>query len=290
MSGPDQPARPARPPSARPRQGAPIEHDAAALPSREELEAIERQRIDWVTLLGAQVVDDADLGAVVVRHAAQGSGLNYVARVRWAAEEVDERLVAIATAMKAAGTWPSVIVCDGVSQPLDLADRLKAAGWVPLSAERTMWTRHPTVVPHLDPGLRIEAVTPASALDCVRLETASFGLPPDAIGESAELLARSVAAGTTRAFLLRLVREPIASARLVPGRGVAGLHAIGVAAHHRRRGYGLLITAVATRAGLATGHKLVWLSVDEANSAALALYRGMGFEPAFSWSRWAAPS
>ncbi len=289
MSGPYQPAPPVRPASARPRQDAPVDHDAQP-PSAAELEAIERQRIDWATLLGAQVEEDRELGAVVVRHDVRGSGLNFVARVRWTSEEVDECLAAIETGMRAAGTWPSVIVCDGVSQPLDIADRLKAASWLRLSGERIMWTRHPQVVPQLDPGLRIEAVTPATALECVRLETANFGLPPDAVSESAELLARSVADGTTRAFLLRLVREPIASARLVPGPGVAGLHAIGVAARHHRRGYGRMITAVATRAGLATGHRLVWLSVDEANVAAIELYRGLGFEPAFSWSRWAAPA
>lgn len=290
MSEGRSPAPPVRPASARPRQDAPVEHDAASLPSAQELEAIERQRIDWATLLGAQVEEDRDLGAVVVRHDARGSGLNFVARVRWTAEEVEERLGAVATGMRAAGTWPSVIVCDGVSQPLDIADRLKAAGWLRLSGERIMWTRHPQVVPHLDPGLRIEAVTPVTALECVRLETANFGLPPDAMGESADLLAKSVANGTTRAFLLRLVREPIASARLVPGPGVAGLHAIGVAARHRRRGYGRMISAVATRAGLATGHKLIWLSVDEANTAAVELYRSLGFQPCFVWSRWAAPT
>jgi ribosomal protein S18 acetylase RimI-like enzyme len=138
--------------------------------------------------------------------------------------------------------------------------------------------------------LRVEAVTRASAIEAVRLETAVFGLHPDAVEESARLLAEAVAEGKTRAFILRLVREPIASARLVPGPGVAGLHAISVAARHRRRGYGRMITAIATRAGLATGHRLVWLSVDDANTAAVELYRSLGFEASFSWTRWAAPA
>jgi ribosomal protein S18 acetylase RimI-like enzyme len=86
------------------------------------------------------------------------------------------------------------------------------------------------------------------------------------------------------------VREPVASARLAGGQGVAAVSAVSVAARHRRRGYGRMITAVATRAGLATGHSLVWLSVDEANTAAVELYTSLGFEPSFAWSRWAAPS
>jgi ribosomal protein S18 acetylase RimI-like enzyme len=153
-----------------------------------------------------------------------------------------------------------------------------------------MWTRHPAVVPHLDPELRVEAATPASALECVRLETEVFALMPDEMGESAELLAHSVADGTTRAFLLRLRGEAVATARLVPGATVAGLHAVGVTARQRRHGYGRMLTAVATRAGLATGHSLVWLSVDEANVAAVELYRSLGFEPTFRWTRWLAPA
>ena len=290
LSGADKPAPPIRPASARPRQDSPVEHDAALPPSAEELDAIERHRINWVTLIGARVEDDPELGAVVVTHDRPGSGLNFVAGLRWQPEEVDERLAQVVILMRELGAWPSVVVCDGVSQPEDIAARLRAAGWITLSSERIMWTRHPAVVPHLDPGLRMEAVTPVSALEAVRLETAVFGLMPDAIGESAELLARSVSNGTTRGFLLRLVGEPIASARLVPGPSVAALHAIGVAARHRRRGYGRMITAVATRAGLATGHRLIWLSVDEANHGAVQLYRSLGFEPAFTWTRWAAPA
>jgi ribosomal protein S18 acetylase RimI-like enzyme len=279
-----------RPSSARPRRDAPAEHDQPQPPTADELAAIERHRTQWAALLGARVEDDAELGARIVTHERSGSGLNYVSEIRWSSVDVDERLAQLAERMVARGAWPSLIVCDGLTTPLDLPGRLQARGWVPLATERIMFTRHPVVVPHLDPGLRVEAVTPASALEAVRLETAVFGLQPDALGESADLLARSVDEGSTRAFLLRLAREPVASARLVPGPVVAGLHAVGVAGRHRRRGYGRMITAVATRAGLVKGHRLVWLSVDEANHAAAQLYQALGFQPAFSWTRWAAPA
>jgi ribosomal protein S18 acetylase RimI-like enzyme len=54
---------------------------------------------------------------------------------------------------------------------------------------------------------------------------------------------------------------------------------------HRRQGFGRLVTAVATRAGLATGNPLVWLSVDPANEPARRLYEDLGYRPAFSWQR-----
>ena len=283
---------PTRPASTRPRVDAP-ETDAGTAPSPEELQAIESERTRWVTLLGASVERDDALDVTWSTHPGRGAGLNFASCVRWPAAEVDARLAEVDARMRAASMWPQVVVADGLSEPVDLADRLRGAGWVPLGRERLMFTRHASVVPHLDPGLRIESVTPATALECATLETAAFGLDPDAIDVSAGLLALAVESGATRAFLVRLVREPIACARLVPGEagsGVASLHAVGVAERHRRRGYGRLITAIATRAGLATGHKLVWLSVDADNSAAISVYRGLAFDFTFTWTRWAAPA
>ena len=135
-------------------------------------------------------------------------------------------------------------------------------------------------------------MTPESALDAVRLETEVFGLMPDAIGESAELLANCVADGTTRAFLpASATARRSRAARLVPGSDRRwAARDWRRSDRQRRRGYGRMLTAIATRAGLATGHKLVWLSVDEANTAAVELYRSLGFEPAFAWTRWLAPA
>jgi ribosomal protein S18 acetylase RimI-like enzyme len=292
VSGSGEGRPPARPASARQRTDAP-ESDAGAPPTQAELEAIEWERVRWVALLGASVERDDALGVALASHDARGAGLNFAACVRWPSAQVGERLRLLETRMRAAVVWPQVVVTDGLTQPTDLAAQLRGAGWVPLGSERMMWTRHASVVPHLDPGLRIEAVTPATALECTSLEAAAFGLDPDAIEESAELLGRAVASGQTRAFLVRLAREPIASARLVPGEpgsGIASLHAVGVAARHRRRGYGRLITAVATRAGLATRHRLVWLSVDGDNAGTIEMYRGLAFDFAFTWARWAAPA
>jgi GNAT superfamily N-acetyltransferase len=259
-------------------------------PSDEELAAIEAQRIDWARLQGATVEAAPELGGRLVTHSASGSSLNYLAGIRWDEGDVDLRLASVIAQMSDRGAWPSVIVCDGLTTPTDIGARLDAAGWIPVFSDRNMWTRHPPLVPHLDPSLRVEAVTPESALDAVRLETDVFGLMPQEVGEQAELLANSVADGTTRAFLLRLDSRAVASARLVPGPLVAGLHAIGVDDHQRRRGYGKMLTAIATRAGLATGHKLVWLSVIETNTPAVELYRSLGFQPAFAWTRWVAPA
>jgi ribosomal protein S18 acetylase RimI-like enzyme len=279
---------PRRPATARPRSD--TEHEETNPPSRDELERIERQQVEWNGLLGAELAEDPYLGATVIRHRDPGPGFNVAALIRWPATEVDRRLAELESRMREDDRWPSVIVSDGLSEPADLAELLQSRGWVRLTGELTMFTRHAPVVPHLDPGLRMEAVTGASALESTTLENSVFGLPQATLGEQAELLAQAVDSGAIRAFLLRLVREPVATARLAPGNGIAGLHGIAVAAQHRRRGYGRMITAVATRAGLVTGRGLVWLSVDESNGAAIELYRSLGYETTFTRTRWAAPS
>lgn len=287
----DGPSRsaPRRPATARPRQD--IDETATiAQPTPEELDAIERQHATLLELIGAQVVEDAALGVVWVRFTRRTLALSFAKCVRWPEDEFEARLAAFEARMRADGEWPAISVAEGVSRPKDLMARLEDAGWIRVDAERIMFARHAPVVPHLDPGLRIEAVTPATAMECVRLEMANFGLPATEIGERAERLAEAVADNMVRGFMVRLLREPVASARLVPGRGIAALTGIGVVPRQRRRGYGRLVTAVATRAGLATGHKLVWLSVDEANTPAVELYRRLGYEPSFAWSRWAAPA
>ena len=192
--------------------------------------------------------------------------------------------------MRGEGRWPSIIFSQGLTEPADLAAQLAAAGWHHVHGEQTLFTRHAPIVPHLDPGLRVEAVTRATAFETAQLEAEAFGLPsPNWIPERTELIARAVESGTIRAFLLRLVGEPVATLRLTSGDRVAGIHGVGVAAKHRRRGYGRMITAIATRAGLATGHGLVWLSTDDSNAAAHGLYQSLGYVPAFESSRWLAP-
>jgi ribosomal protein S18 acetylase RimI-like enzyme len=279
---------PRRPETARPRSDV-NEHEGMPPPSAHELAAIEQSQLDWARLLGAQVVDDEELGAVLVHHNDPGPGFNTTARIRWSGSDVPARLEVLERRMREAERWPSIIYSEGLSEPDDLAAHLAAAGWVQVRGERIMFTRHAPIVPHLDPGLRVESVTAASSLDATRLTAEAFGESPEWVETRAPMLAQAVEDGHVRAFLLRLVKEPVATLRLASGDRVAGIHGVAVSARHRRRGYGRMITAIATRAGLATGHGLVWLSVDETNSAAYEMYRGLGYEPSFSWSRWLAP-
>jgi ribosomal protein S18 acetylase RimI-like enzyme len=278
-----------RPATARPRERGPqVTEEPGLAPTEVELEAIERHLADLALFGGAVARNDPSLGTRMISLPGRGPGLNFASSVRWTEADLASRVARLEEAMRSAGEWPSLVVAEGLTQPPDLAQRLAAAGWVEIEHERVMWTRRPPLVPHLDPWLRVEAVTLRTAAVQQGLEQDAFGLPDARAAERAENLSAAVASGALRGFLVLVHGTPVASARLSKGDGVAALSGISVATAHRRKGYGTLVTAIATRAGLATGNRLVWLSVDESNTPALSLYRALGFEPSFEWAHWVA--
>jgi len=281
----DQPPEIVRPASARPR-GQPAAAADQAPPTDAELAAIERGLVDLPRFSGAAVGADATLAASLSLLPGRGPGYNFAGCARWSEAEVTGRLASLAEAMQSAREWPALIFADGVTTPLDLPARLDAAGWVEIERERIMWTRTAPGVPHLDAALRLEAVTSRTAAAYEALERAIFGLPADFASQRTAGLSDTISAGSLRAYLVRVDGAAVATARLAAGDGVAGIFGVGVVPEQRRRGLGSLVTAVATRAGLAAGNKLVWLSVSESNDAAIRVYRQLGFQPAFGWSRW----
>jgi ribosomal protein S18 acetylase RimI-like enzyme len=274
---------PRRPATARPRQS---RGEDSAPPTREELDAIERQLAELPRYSGATVSDEPELGAVIVGQSGLGPGLNFAACIRWPADRVADRLRALQDRMLERGEWPALVVAEGLTEPGDLSLWLESSGWVALERERAMWTRTPPVVPHLDPALRLEGVTRQTAAEFERVEREVFGLSDSRAAERGEWLMAAVESGQMRAFLVRLRGEVVATTRVALGQHVAGIFGVGVAAPYRRQGYGALVTAIATRSGLASGNRMVWLSVDEHNVPAINLYRSLGFRPSFSWTRW----
>jgi ribosomal protein S18 acetylase RimI-like enzyme len=282
----DQPgAGVVRPATARPR-GQPAAAAEQEPPSDQEQAAIEHGLIELPKFSGGEVGDESELGLTVSVLRGRGPGYNFAGGARWTADETASRLAALSAAMHSIGEWPALLVADGVTQPLDLPAHLTGGGWVEIERERIMWTRTAPGVPHLDPSLRIEAVTSRTAADYEAVERQIFDLPADFATQRVAGLSYSISAGWMRAFLVKLNGEAVATARLAAGEGVAGIFGVGVIAKERRRGLGSLVTAVATRAGLAAGSKLVWLSVSELNDPAVRVYRQLGFQPGFEWSRW----
>jgi len=152
--------------------------------------------------------------------------------------------------------------------------------------ETVHWVGQAAAVPHLDPGLRVEAVQVRTIAEHEAVETRIFGIGRDQAARRRAGLVRALETGRMRAWLVRIADEPVAVARLSPGGGVAVLQGVGVIEGRRGQGLGTLVTTIATRAGLALGSRIVWLSVQDDNRAARSVYARLGFAPAFTWSRW----
>ncbi len=60
---------------------------------------------------------------------------------------------------------------------------------------------------------------------------------------------------------------------------MAGLQGVGVIEARRGQGFGTLITTIATRAGMAVGNRIIWLSVDDDNATAVGIYDGSASSP-----------
>jgi len=260
---------------------APITHD--------ELAKVQRDLVSLPVHAGARLVEDAELGVLRIRLPGGGAVMDYAAMPRWSPADWRRSLDEVTRRMRADGSWPSLLLADRLDRPPGLERAVRDLGWRRISAESVLWVGHASVVPHLDRALRFEAVQPRTVADHEEVERRVFGADPSRAEARRRELATALAGGRLRAFLLRLQGEPIAVARLSQGDGVAGIHGLGVVDAWRGRGYGTLLATVVTRAGMATGHRIVWLSVDEANEVALHVYRKLGFQHAFGWSRWLAP-
>lgn len=278
---PGTPAR--RPETARPREEA---VPRVTPPTPAELDAIERHLVALPRHEGADVTTDETLGVTFVDGPGSGPDTTYAGMPRWDGATWRQSLEAVRGRMRDAGTWPSLLLSDRLDGSRQIAGELERLGWMPITRETVMWVGHASVVPHLDPSMRIEAVQPRSLATHEELERHIFGIGSEAVERRRAALAAALETGRVRAWVVWVGDEPVAVARLSQGEGTAALQGVGVVAERRGQGYGTLITTIATRAGMATGNRIVWLSVHEGNGSALGVYSRLGFERAFGWTRW----
>jgi len=189
----------------------------------------------------------------------------------------------------AEGRTSAFAVAHGLSTPDDLPAVLRERGLIEIEREAVLWAADPPEIPHLDPGLRIEQVTEGSAEDYVQVEAEVFGIPAGMAAARLPSLRASLGIAGRRAYLVAVSGRYVATTRLTVVGGLASLTSVGVLPEERGRGYGGLITAVATRAELAAGARLVWLAVTPDNVAATRLYESLGYHPAFDRSLWIEP-
>ena len=255
-----------------------------------ELDAIERNAYEAIQPGVVEIRDDGD--AWIVRAAGPPGAIGYsrAAVLRFAsAESAHLRLEELTRGFHDEGRSAAFAFAHGVSRPAELGRFLRERGLVEIERETVFWTHHPPAIPHLGPALRIEQVGEAAASHYVDVEAQVFGIPPGMAAGRLPSLRASLGLPGRRAYLVSAADRYVATARLTVVAGLASLTSIGVLPEVRRRGYGRLVTAVATRAGLAAGARLVWLAVAPDNSAAMRLYEDLGYYPAFERSLWIEP-
>ncbi len=280
---PIQPPPIQRPPTARARSDKGSE--APAPPTRVESEGVERAQARLVELSGATRSEAPDLGATLLTWPGRGPAFNHATCLRWSADDWRDRAARVAERLAVGGEAPCVVVSTGLATPADLAARLERAGWIAIGHEVVMWTRRAAAVPHLEGELRLVAVTAPLVEEYEAVERRIFGISEREAGDRRSALRASLEQDLIRVYLVRDAGLPVATARLLVKDGLAAIHGLGVVPEQRRRGLGAYLTTIVTRAGLALGASLVWLSVDHENVPARALYAGLDYRPEFEWRR-----
>ena len=269
--------------------------ETPAPPTRAESEGIERAQTRLVELSGATRFETPDLGSTLLTWPGRGPAFNHATCLRWSADDWRDRAAHVAERLAVGGEAPCVVVSTGLATPADLAARLEQAGWIAIGHEIVMWTRRAAPVPHLEGELRLVAVTVPLVEEYEAVERRIFGISEREAGDRRSALAAGLARDPLLVGLVRDAGVPVVTARLLVEDGLAAIHGLGVVPEMRRRGLGAYLTTIVTRAGLALGASLVWLSVDHENTPAHALYAGLDYRPDYEWRRflsadWAAPS
>ncbi|MFT2749726.1 GNAT family N-acetyltransferase [Clavibacter sp. Sh2036] len=205
-------------------------------------------------------------------------------------DDTDAALDAVEAFADRHGIDPCVQVSPA-SEPADLAARLTARGYVAEARTLVQVADAGAVVARLaeaggaDPALAL-ALTVADAPDDAWLDA---WWSVDGRGGTAELaVARGVLArGPAVYAAVRDGDRVLATARLALVGRWGGLFAVATRPEARRRGLSRAAMGAVVGAGVERGITDLWLQVVAENDGALALYDGLGFQPASRYEYWA---
>jgi ribosomal protein S18 acetylase RimI-like enzyme len=217
---------------------------------------------------------------------------NRIAAVRWPADpaafdrRLTEMLVLFASLGRQPHVWPSPLH----DTPADLVERLDANGFRDTGEGCVMVLRDPgpataLAARPLSPGVTVERLSAIRGPTAERVAGAIVEVLVDAfdvgtdrrLGVTAETITSLARAAFTH-YLARWEGQPVAVARRATFDGVSYLSSIGTATSVRGRGFGRLVTAVASSDAMAEGSEWTHLGVFADNRGAIRLYRDLGFE------------
>lgn len=217
---------------------------------------------------------------------------NRLEALRWPADPAafDRRLTETLVMFAAAGRQPHIWASALHDAPVDLVARLSANGFQDMGAGNVMVLADPdparqAASTRLPSGLALERLAGRSGTAAESAADAIVDVLLDAF--DVELERRTGIRGETIAslahpwfthYVLRLDGRPAAVARRATFDGATYLSSIGTAGWARGRGYGSLVTRVASADGLDAGGDWIYLGVFAENTEAIGVYERSGFE------------
>jgi ribosomal protein S18 acetylase RimI-like enzyme len=217
---------------------------------------------------------------------------NRVTAIRWPSDAAafDRRLTEMLALFASLGRQPHVWPSPLYDTPADLVARLEANGFRDTGEGSVMVLVDPGPAlalagRALPPGFAIERlsgirgpVANEAAQAIVEVLADAFDVGSDRrLGVTAETVT-SLARLTFTHYLARWDGRPVAAARRATFDGISYLSSIGTASWGRGRGYGRLVTALASSDAVAAGSEWTHLGVFADNRGAIRLYRDLGFD------------
>ena len=216
---------------------------------------------------------------------------NRLEGVRWPddAAAFDRRLTEILVIFASLGREPHIWSSPLHDAPTDLVARLVSNGFRDLGSGNLMTLADPrpareALARSLPAGLTIERLAGLSRADAgpvapgiVDVLLEAFDVDPERRpGVEAETVASLTHPWFTH-YLLRLDGQPVAVARRATFDGASYLSSIGTAGWARGRGFGSLVTQLATADSLAVASDWTYLGVFADNTPAIGIYERSGY-------------
>lgn len=204
--------------------------------------------------------------------------LNMVVRANLTPETPEEKIHEVLTKIESANTAISWVAGPSLQHP-KIAHLVQAHGWSTVSvagmaADLKQMDEHI----HLPAGATLERVETTESLQQM-VSTIAGGMPWPDVGRDYILNFVQkhgfVAHPAVRYYLARLNGEPVATALLFLGGGVAGLYCVATLPHARQQGIGRAISQLPLLDARAMGYHV---AVLQAINAGAKVYRSLGFE------------
>jgi len=214
-------------------------------------------------------------------------GFNRIVHTKFEAHDLETKIEAALSPFKSRGV-PMLWHTGPATRPADLGECLVACGLTLIAAEPGMAADLSGLEDDvsLPSGLKIEHVRAGTLKAWGQAATRAFEFP-EGVGDAMVKIEASLGPGQHPArhlYVGFLEGEPVATALLFLGTGVAGLYGIGTVPEARRQGIGRAMTVVPLLEARAMGYRI---GVLHASPMGEGIYRRLGFREYCTLARYA---